>query len=539
MFRRLSLNQSETRCLSTANRCKSLLLALCSTLLAGCASDTLDVTPNACSASGVAEPHRLFLEQTTSTSALVSWRGDANTLCIESAGTDFTQVISALEMGVNKQASVTGLSPDTSYRYSLDGSSAVHEFRTAPAPGTTPDDGTIRLWILGDSGTVTEIDAKGQPEHPGVQQAVRDAFVSYEAENRGADRLDLVLLLGDNAYPSGTDAQWQRAYFEMYADMIASVATVPTIGNHEMGTGKFDICAFRAVDGCDSGPVHIPVGGASFSADPASYDSNGDGPDGTGLPYLNIFSLPSRGEWGGEPSGTEQYYSLDYGNVHIVSLDSQLTVQDPEQLKRMKDWLRRDLRTNTLDWTIVIFHHPPYSKGENHDSDVEVREIRMRESFAPIFDEFTVDLVFSGHAHNYERSWYMGGHYGPSSTFDPGQHAELDERGQPAFGHSHSPYPQISRMSSADDKVVYAVAGSSGKAGHFKPCPPGQTLGCTLPDWLNHPAHRTFSNTSPDHLPHGIARAGSVLVEATDSTLVTRFIDVHGDVLDHFVISRR
>ena len=39
------------------------------------------------------------------------------------------------------------------------------------------------------------------------------------------------------------------------------------------------------------------------------------------MPYLNIFSLPTNGEVGGLPSGTEQYYSFDYANVHIVSLD--------------------------------------------------------------------------------------------------------------------------------------------------------------------------------------------------------------------------
>ena len=151
----------------------------------------------------------------------------------------------------------------------------------------------------------------------------------------------------------------------------------------------------------------IHMGGISTSADPDSYDSTGDGPDAYGLPYLNIFSLPSRGELGGVPSGTEQYYAFDYGNVHIVSLDSQLSNRDKDQRAAMRDWLIDDLSANQLDWTIVIFHHPPYSKGSNHDSDREQNEIDMRQTFAPVFEDYGVDVVYSGHAHSYERSWYV------------------------------------------------------------------------------------------------------------------------------------
>ena len=35
----------------------------------------------------------------------------------------------------------------------------------------------------------------------------------------------------------------------------------------------------------------------------------------------------------------------------------------------MMDWLLADLGSNSRDWTVVIFHHPPYTKGANHDSD--------------------------------------------------------------------------------------------------------------------------------------------------------------------------
>lgn len=45
---------------------------------------------------------------------------------------------------------------------------------------------------------------------------------------------------------------------------------------------------------------------------------------------MNIFTFPTKGEIGGAPSGTEQYFSMDHGIVHLVSLDSQLANADPD-----------------------------------------------------------------------------------------------------------------------------------------------------------------------------------------------------------------
>ncbi len=219
---------------------------------------------------------------------------------------------------------------------------------------------------------------------------------------------------------------------------------------------------------------------------------------------------------------------MDYANVHLVSLDAQLSNVDPDQRAAMKDWLIADLSNNVRDWTIVIFHHPPYSKGENHDSDLEQREIDMREHFTPVFEDYGVDVVYSGHAHSYERSYYLNGHTGDSTTFDVTQHAELNGGGEGASGQGAEEYSQISTGSGADDKAVYTVAGSSGKADEFDPCPPGQTAGCTPADWLQHPAH--FVSIAEEK--------GSVVVDATATSLTSRFIDVNGDVMDSFTINR-
>lgn len=506
-------------------------------MLASCSST--EQRPSTCSGAEQTTS-RLFLQQVTDHSAIIKWRGDGDVVC---AGTDVARLdlrVAAGSEAHHKLARLTGLQPDTLYYYSIGGAATgvdSQQFRTAPPPGELPADGNTHIWLLGDSGTETE-EFQGHYSHLGEALEVKQGFLKYNQKQADNEPVDLLLLLGDNAYLAGTDAQWQAAFFDIYPRIISRTATWPTIGNHEMGVAPIDICLLAALPGCDEGPVVMPLGGISESHDPASYDSDGNGPDAGGPPYFDIFSLPTKGEAGGVASGTEQYYAFDHGNVHIVSLDSQLSNRDPAQRAAMRDWLVDDLGRNKLDWTIVIFHHPPYSKGENHDSNLEQAEVDMRETFAPVFEDYGVDVVYSGHAHSYERSWYLHGHYGLSDTFDAGKHTELNKQGKPAIGQGEETYSQVSRNSGSDDKAVYTVAGSAGKADEEHPCPEGRMFGCTRDDWLMHPAHRTFDKSMPGARRNGLARKGSVVLDATSTTLTSRFVDEHGEVLDYFTITR-
>lgn len=483
---------------------------------------------------------RLFLQQITADSAIIKWRGDAAAVCIGTDKDQLKQLATASSVDGHQEAQLSGLRADTVYYYSIGGAASTTEaqyFRTAPVTGKSPKDDNIHMWLLGDSGTATE-QFRGKYTHVGEALEVKKGFLTYNREQANDEPLDLLLLLGDNAYLQGTDAEWQGAFFDLYPDIIRNTATWPTVGNHEMGVAPLDICLLFPLPGCAKGPVVMPLGGVSESADPDSYDSDGNGPDGTGLPYLSIFSLPANAEAGGVASGTEQYYAFDYGNVHVVSLDSQLSNRDPAQRAAMRDWLVDDLNHNTLDWTIVIFHHPPYSKGENHDSNLEQAEIDMRTTFTPVFENHGVDVVYSGHAHSYERSWYLHGHQGTSDTFDSARHAELNAGGTPANGQDKETYQQISVGSGQDDRTVYTVAGSAGKADELNPCPEGRSLGCTMEDWLEHPAHRTFDSSIEGARAHGLARKGSVVLDITPDSLTSRFVDEHGVVLDYFTITR-
>jgi hypothetical protein len=198
----------------------------------------------------------------------------------------------------------------------------------------------------------------------------------------------MMLMLGDNAYNNGDDANYQAAVFDTYKNELKNVALWPTIGNHEMG-----VVDGSALYGYPAGTVI--AGGLSTSSNPNSYILDKAAISSpTLMPYLNIFSTPIAGEAGGIASGTKQYYSFNYGKVHVVSLDSQLSARDATQRGTMKAWLDRDLAdaSTKADWTIVIFHHPPYSKGANHDSDstsstlfIDQPQIDMRNEFVPVF----------------------------------------------------------------------------------------------------------------------------------------------------------
>ena len=161
-----------------------------------------------------------------------------------------------------------------------------------------------------------------------------------------------------------------------------------------------------------------------------------DSPTQSG-PYYDSFTLPKAGEAGGVPSGTEAYYSFDWGNVHFIALDSHdsdrsapanpaTNVCPPGQGGAMYQWLCADLAATEQDFIIAFWHHPPYTKG-SHDSDNAIdstgRMQEMRERFLPVMDAYGVDLVLSGHSHSYERSLLLHDHYGVSSSYNPSLHA--------------------------------------------------------------------------------------------------------------------
>ena len=90
--------------------------------------------------------------------------------------------------------------------------------------------------------------------------------------------------------------------------------------------------------------------------------------------------------------GGQRYYSYNTKNVRFFVLDTDSL--DPPQVA----WLEGALKDSKDQWKIVYFHHPLYSDGATHGSDVNLRVV-----LEPLFIKYGVNVVFSGHDHIYER----------------------------------------------------------------------------------------------------------------------------------------
>jgi 3',5'-cyclic AMP phosphodiesterase CpdA len=62
------------------------------------------------------------------------------------------------------------------------------------------------------------------------------------------------------------------------------------------------------------------------------------------------------------------------------------------------EWLEKELANSGSDWKIPFFHHPLYSSGGRHGSEVD-----LRTQLEPLFIKYGVNVVFAGHEHFYER----------------------------------------------------------------------------------------------------------------------------------------
>lgn len=372
-----------------------------------------------------------YLQSGSDTSVTVRWRASGTSDSRVWYGLSPTSLSSTADgtTGTNEHAVViSGLSPDTRYYYAvgttaaqLVGGDAEHFFVTAPALGARKD---VRIWAIGDAGTANN-----------QQRAVRDAYAAVA----GSKMPHLWMMLGDNAYNSGTDNEFESAVFDMYTRELPASVLWPTLGNHDGG-----------------------------SADSATESG----------PYYDIFTLPRLGEAGGEPSGTEAYYAFDYGNIHFICLESYET--DRSAMGTMMTWLEADLQGVTMrptppDWIIAFWHHPPYTKG-SHNSDAEIELIEMRQNALPILEDYGVDLVLTGHSHSYERSFLLDGHYGASGTLS----GAMILNGGDGDSAGNGAYEKATLPAAGHEGAVYVVAGSS-----------GQTSGGPL----DHPAMFTSLNT--------------------------------------------
>ena len=378
--------------------------------------------------------------------------------------------------GTSHALTIGGLQANTKYYYAvyngttkLEGTD-VNYFITTQLPNSEQK---IKIWATGDCGV-------GSTD----QVSIKNQFLNYVGNNY----IDAWLLLGDNAYSSGTDTEYQANFFNPYQnDRIMKQSNIyPVPGNHDY----------------------------SYYTDAnAIYHHN--------ISYYDIFSPVKNGEMGGLPSNQKEYYSFDIGNVHFVALDSYGRESTNYGAYPLSDtlfspqiiWLKQDLAANTKKWTILFWHHPPYSMG-THNSDTDADLVALRQNLIPIVERYNVDLVLNGHSHNYERSKMMKGHFGLEASFSPTQHLVSTSTGYYDGSANSCPYQKKSNGSIMG--TVYAVAGSSGGNLYLQTNAPHEAL--------------PFYTTAYGGL------GGSVYMEIEGNRLDFKMISQNGSILDKFTM---
>ncbi len=90
--------------------------------------------------------------------------------------------------------------------------------------------------------------------------------------------------------------------------------------------------------------------------------------------------------------GGRRYYTYQKKDVRFFALDSNYMDRDQQK------WLEEELKKSDAKWKIAYFHHPLYSSGAAHGSEVDLRAI-----VEPLFIKYNLHVVFAGHEHFYER----------------------------------------------------------------------------------------------------------------------------------------
>ncbi|MDR3714869.1 MAG: metallophosphoesterase family protein [Puia sp.] len=416
-----------------------------------------------------------YLQVATTSSIMIRWRTDGSARSRVRYGAEagrLDRVVDDSSLVTEHKVVLSGLEPDTKYFYSIGGfrdtlqGDGSDYFHTLPLPGLA---GHYRIGVFGDCGNNSV-----------NQKQSRDQFLKY----LGNDYLNAWILLGDNAYSHGADAEFQAKFFNIYKDnLLKNYPLFPSPGNHDYNDRE-----------------------ASSEVARNTHE----------IAYYQNFSMPFHGEAGGTPSGTPAFYSYDIGNIHFLSLDS---YGQEENQYRLYDttgpqvqWVKKDLAANkNKEWVVAYWHHPPYTMG-SHNSDEVDELIKIRENFIRILEREGVDLVLCGHSHDYERSRLMMGHYGMQASFRAAVNNVSNSSGLYDGSENSAPYIKDSLNNKG---TVYIVSGSAGQLG-------GKQL--TYP-------HSAMYFADADH-------GGASIIEVTNNRLDWKWICADGVIRDHFTMMK-
>jgi acid phosphatase type 7 len=281
--------------------------------------------------------------------------------------------VSGIEPFTIYNASFTSLEPGGSFSYRVSKNDNIIFSAEANAPKIPGQ--SFRVAISGDMGA-------------GTRQAGKIAYAIFKSNP------DLVAIAGDIVYSQGLISEYKTKFWPVYnrdnadtngAPLMRSLPFVAAVGNHDADTRDLDrfpgaLAYYLFWDQPLNGPVGTE-GGAIVPVLKGSDANKKNFLEGAGDKYPRMTN-----------------FSFNYGNAHWTVLDSDAYVDWTDST--LRDWVIRDLENaKSSVWRFVLFHHPGFNSSRAH---YEQQQMRL---LAPIFEKGNVDIVFSGHVHNYQRTY--------------------------------------------------------------------------------------------------------------------------------------
>lgn len=415
-----------------------------------------------------------YLQVGTQTSIVLRWRTSVAQTSRVELGTVYGTYPVVVTDGANvteHSVTVTGLTADTKYFYRIGNTSNMQLpannqfFTTLPPLNTTRK---IRITAFGDCG-------RNSSTYQDNNLANYQNFLT----TNGIEAPDAWLLLGDNAYSTGSDAEYTTNFFNIYGNnLLKNHKLYSAPGNHDYGNNA----ANKAL---------------------------------RNMAYHTNFTVPQNAEAGGTASNKQNYYSFNVGPIHFLSLDSYGTESDGTSMESsgssaLKTWLDADLAANTSKWVIAYWHHPPYTKS-SHNSDTEGDLVNIRQNFITFLESRGVDLIICGHAHAYERGYLLRNYTGAWSAFSLATHAVNSSS---ATYTSSGTCPYTYNTTPLNHGTVYVVAGSAGASG----------------------GTNTGFGSGP--MPFAVNDAGILYFEVEENRLDAKMLRSNGTVFDQFTMMK-
>jgi acid phosphatase type 7 len=386
------------------------------------------------------------------------------------------------------RAALIGLAPGETFAYRvLKAGEAVFS-----AEGRAPKSASqsYRFAVFGDCGA-------GTPEQKPI------AYQAFLAKP------DFVMIPGDMVYERGRVSEYRQQFWPVYnADEPSPAGGVPLArstlllaapGNHDTDTRD---------------PEELHGNLAYFYY----WDQPLNGPLGKeGGPFVPTLDLPEEFRKGLIQSAGDAYprmtnFSFDYGNSHWTVIDSNPYVDWTD--RTLKEWVSSDLAAaKGATWRFVAFHHPGFNSAREH---YEQQHMRL---LAPIFEAGKVDLVFSGHVHNYQRSYPL--------RFVPDRNSTLlvsndrkTIRGRVVNGRWTLDKSFDGRSDTTPDGVIYVVTGAGGQH-------------------LYNPEQQDDPDSWQGFTHKFVSKVHTLSVADIDGTTLTvRQLSADGAELDRFVVTK-